>query len=82
VRNIVEHPDDPKYRSINTESAAFKNRLSSLVGPPQFFKYAGFEKDAYDGKLKYNGAANASVLLFAQQKLIEAEALYQQQNPV
>jgi hypothetical protein len=82
VKNIVEHPDDPKYRSINPESAAFKSKLASLVGPPQFFKYAGFERDNFDGKLKYAGAADHPVLLFAHRKLVEADALYQQQNPV
>lgn len=82
VKNIVEHPDDPKYRSINPESAAFKNKLASLVGPSQFFKYAGFERDNFDGKLKYSGAADHPVLLFAHRKLVEADALYQQQNPV
>lgn len=81
VKNIVEHPDDPKYRSINPESAAFKSKLASLVGPSQFFKYAGFERDNFDGKLKYTGAADSPVLLFAHRKLVEADALYQQQNP-
>jgi len=33
VRNVVEHPDEPKYKSINTESGAFKSKLSPLVGP-------------------------------------------------
>lgn len=82
VKNIVEHPDDPKYRSINPESAAFKNKLASLVGPAILLKAVGFEKDESDGKLKYNGAADSSVLLYAQQKLVAADLLYQQQNPV
>lgn len=55
VKNIVEHPEDPKYRSINTESAAFKSKLQPLVGPATLLKAVGFEKNEEDGKLKFDG---------------------------
>jgi len=42
-----------RYRSINTESNAFKTKLASLVGPLILLKIIGFEKDESDGKLKY-----------------------------
>jgi uncharacterized membrane protein (UPF0182 family) len=44
-----------RYKSINIESAAFKSKLSQLVGPMILLKAVGFEKDESDGKLKYNG---------------------------
>jgi hypothetical protein len=44
-----------RYKSINVESAAFKSKLSQLVGPMILLKAVGFEKDESDGKLKYNG---------------------------
>lgn len=53
IKNIVEHPEDPKYLSINTESNAFKTKLVPLVGTVAILKTVGFEKDETDGKLKY-----------------------------
>ena len=41
-----------RYRSINTESAAFKSKLTNLVGPLNLLVAVGFEKQE-DGKLKY-----------------------------
>lgn len=55
IKNIVENPEDPKYRSINTESAAYKSKIAPLVGPLALLKTLGFEKDENDGKLKFGG---------------------------
>jgi hypothetical protein len=44
-----------RYKSINTESAAFKTKLAPLVGSVALLKTVGFEKDESDGKLKYSG---------------------------
>eukprot|EP01038_Epipyxis_sp_PR26KG_P010840 gene10840-14551_t len=77
VKNVVDNPNDPKYQSINPESAAFKSKLSPLVGPMLILKAVGFEKNEEDGKLKFNGP----LLDTAVAKLTEAEALYRRQNP-
>lgn len=55
VKNIVDNPTEPKYRSINCESAAFKSKLAHLVGPAQLLRAVGFEKNEADGKLKFDG---------------------------
>jgi hypothetical protein len=80
LTNILQHPDDPKYRSINPESATFKSKLGALVGPTQLLKAVGFEKSAEDGKWKYHGNGIASILLYAQEKLTTAEQQYIKEN--
>ena len=73
VKNIVDNPSEQKYRSINMESNAYKNRLQCIVGPAVVFKALGFVKSE-DGKLVL---ADSSPLLAATlAKLVEAERRY------
>jgi hypothetical protein len=46
-----------RYKSINTESGAFKSKLSPLVGPLILLRAVGFEKgqEEEEGKLVYSG---------------------------
>ena len=46
-----------RYKSINTESGAFKSKLSPLVGPLMLLRAVGFEKgqEEEEGKLVYSG---------------------------
>jgi len=83
VRNVVEHPDEPKYKSINTESGAFKSKLSPLVGPLILLRAVGFEKgkEEEEGKLVYSGEMPSALLSDTLLKLTNAESLYRQQNP-
>eukprot|EP01035_Chromulina_nebulosa_P021027 gene21027-27250_t len=53
LKNIVENPNEKKYRSINTDSNAYKSKLQPLVVPYNLLIAVGFEKSE-DGKLKYN----------------------------
>jgi thioredoxin len=55
TRNIVTNPGEEKYRSINMDSAAFKNKLAPLVGPMAILKLLGFQKDDAENKLKFEG---------------------------
>lgn len=81
VRNVVEHPEEPKYRSINTEGNAFKTKLLPLVGSVALLKAVGFQKNEDDGKMKFEGELPNALLTETLQKLVTAEALYRQQNP-
>lgn len=42
-----------RYKSINTESKAYKSKLSQLVGPAALLKAVGFILRPEDGKLYY-----------------------------
>ena len=56
VKNINDNPQEMKYRSINTESSAFKSKLASLIGPLIILRVLGFQASAdEEGKLKLEG---------------------------
>ncbi|TYZ64538.1 hypothetical protein PybrP1_004560 [[Pythium] brassicae (nom. inval.)] len=52
VTNLLEKPEDDKFRTINLENAAFRRRVASLVGGIAFLKGLGFEKVEGEGLLK------------------------------
>lgn len=52
VKNLLEKPDEDKFRTINLENPAFRKRVASLVGGIAFLKAVGYEKDEADGLLK------------------------------
>ncbi|KAL3668742.1 hypothetical protein V7S43_006037 [Phytophthora oleae] len=52
VKNLVEKPEEEKFRTINLENPAFRKRVASLVGGVAFLKSLGYEKDETDGNLK------------------------------
>lgn len=79
VKNIVENPDEPKYRTINAESAAYKSKLAPLVGPAALLKAIGFEK-LEEGKLKLEGPIGP-IVHSTFEKLTQAEQTYRQMNP-
>ena len=77
VNNIVANPSEPKYRSINTESAAYKAKLAPNVGPAALLKALGFEKNA-EGKLVLPSGEDATLLRETAAKLAKAEATCRQ----
>ena len=44
VKNLLEKPDEEKFRSINLSNAAFKKRAGSLVGEVAFLQAIGYQK--------------------------------------
>ena len=77
VNNIVANPSEPKYRSINTESAAYKAKLAPNVGPAALLKALGFEKNS-EGKLVLGSGEDATLLRETAAKLAKAEATCRQ----
>jgi UBX domain-containing protein 1/4 len=53
LKNIADSPEEPKFKSINTESKAYSGKLAPLVGPLQLLKAVGFEKNS-ENKLVLN----------------------------
>jgi hypothetical protein len=74
LQNIVNNPTEEKYRSINTESNAFKTKLTPLVGPVSLLRAVGFEKSD-DGKLVFKGEIN-QLLIDTANKVKKAEEIY------
>jgi len=74
-----------RYKSISTESNAFKSKVAPLLGATSLLKAVGFQKGASEedeGKLKFIGDATSPLLKDTAQKLADAIAVYKQQNPV
>jgi len=84
VRNVAQNPDEPKYKSISTESNAFKSKLMPLVGPLMLLKAVGFQRGEGEdeGKLKLSGEVDSALLADTVTKLTNAHAMYLQQNPL
>lgn len=52
VKNLIEKPEEEKFRTINLENPAFRKRVASLVGGVALLKSLGYAKDETDGILK------------------------------
>lgn len=79
IKNIVENPDEMKYRSINAESGAFKKKLAPLTGPVTILKALGFEKNDED-KFVYPENADKELLASTLTQINEAAEKYKQMN--
>lgn len=42
--NIINNPDDEKYRRIKLSNRVFQEKVASLEGTTEFLEAAGFEK--------------------------------------
>jgi len=43
--NVLQHPSEPKFRSISLDNAAIRERVAAVVGGIAFLKAAGWLKD-------------------------------------
>lgn len=81
VGNVHKNPTEAKYRSINTEGNAYKNKLAGLVGPVTLLRALGFEKTD-DGKMKLQGDSSLPLVASTFNKLTAAEEAYWKANPM
>jgi thiol-disulfide isomerase/thioredoxin len=86
VKNIVEKPTEIKYRSISTESNAYKTKIAPFVGGTNVLKSLGFEKNDDGNKLVLNipdDDITSFLPLFSNTlaKLQGAEAKFKADNP-
>lgn len=79
VSNVVNNPTEPKFRSINAESNAFKNKLVPLAGTVALLKSVGFLKSTAEEKYIMQEAP-LSLLKIVAVKLQQALQAYIQQN--
>ncbi|KAI9914138.1 hypothetical protein PsorP6_005417 [Peronosclerospora sorghi] len=70
VKNLIEKPDEDKFRTINLENTAFRKRVASLAGGVAFLKSLGYEKDEAGGNLKLSvEQRDVELLHYAQTQL-------------
>ena len=86
VKNVAEKPTEVKYRSISTESNAYKTKVAPFVGGASLLKALGFLKNE-EGKLVLNVPeedTTSFVPLFVATltKLNAAANVFASENPV
>lgn len=75
LKNLVEKPEDDKFRTINLENAAFRRRVGGLMGGVAFLKSLGFQKVEDEGLLKLAvDKRDVKLLQFARTKVDAAIA--------
>lgn len=74
IGNVVNHPDDPKYRKINMENNAYKMKVKPFLGAKSLLLCVGFAPTKDGTALELAEDANMAVLKQAVEKV---EAAYQ-----
>ena len=81
TKNLVESPEEDKFRSLKADGGAVKNKLAPLNGGVGYLKAIGFVKNdatnAYELSLE---ARDLEFLTTARQKVEAAHETYQKQN--
>ena len=78
LKNIVENPGEPKYRSINSEGKAFTSKFNGIVGPILLLRAVGFVKEEEKFVLSENCDMNFVKNVY--DKVVKAEAKYREIN--
>jgi thiol-disulfide isomerase/thioredoxin len=76
IGNVVDHPDDPKYRSINTDNKAFKIKVKPFIGAKALLLAVGFAPSQSETALELGEGANHELLVSTKGKLESAIAAY------
>jgi len=81
VKNIVDHPTETKYQSINVENKAYRTKVKPFIGAKSFLLAIGFAPNENGNALVLNGDNNADavgmeILAQARVKLEAAYAAY------
>ena len=71
IDNLVQKPDEPKYRRINLQNEAFKKRVSCFVGGVELLRAVGFVKNDQEKVLVMEGDFDAAALKDAHGKIID-----------
>uniref|UniRef100_A0A8D9EDK3 UBX domain-containing protein 6 n=1 Tax=Cacopsylla melanoneura TaxID=428564 RepID=A0A8D9EDK3_9HEMI len=50
LKNILDHPDEEKYRKIRLSNRIFQERVSSVEGAREFLRAAGFQEEEIEGE--------------------------------
>uniref|UniRef100_A0A1L8DTQ1 Putative ubiquitin regulatory protein n=1 Tax=Nyssomyia neivai TaxID=330878 RepID=A0A1L8DTQ1_9DIPT len=50
LENIINHPDDEKYRKIRMSNRIFSEKVHNVEGSMEFLHAAGFEEQSIDGE--------------------------------
>jgi PUB domain. len=76
IKNIVEKPNEQKFRKINMENKAYKTRVKPFVGAKALLLAVGFHPNEGNDALVLEDDANMETLKQTKDKLEAAYAAY------
>ncbi|GKY96712.1 hypothetical protein MPSEU_000630700 [Mayamaea pseudoterrestris] len=77
IGNVVDHPDEAKYRTINMDNKVFKTKVKGLIGAKQLLLAVGFEPSKTNADaLELAEEADAALLTETKTKLQAALERY------
>lgn len=77
IGNVVDHPEDDKYKKINMENKAYKTKVKPFMGAKNLLLCVGFSPSEQDGTvLVLAEDADGNVLRMAKEKLEVAYEKY------
>lgn len=76
IKNVVEKPDDDKFKRINLENKTYKTKVKPLVGAKALLLAVGFAPNENNDALVLSPDADAETLAQTKEKLAAAYASY------
>jgi len=76
VGNVVDNPDEEKFRSINMDNKAFKTKVKPFVGAKNLLMAVGFQPNDVGDALVLVDDADPQVLVDTKEKLEKALVAY------
>jgi thiol-disulfide isomerase/thioredoxin len=76
VSNVVDNPDEEKFKIINMENKAFKTKVKPFIGAKQCLMAVGFQPNETQDALVLGEDADPEVLASTKTKLADALAAY------
>ena len=76
ITNVVDHPEEDKYKKINTENKAYKTKVKPFLGAKNLLLAVGFSPGEDGASLVLEEDADRSVLVGAKEKLEDAYEKY------
>jgi|AntRauTorckE5430_2_1112549.scaffolds.fasta_scaffold03177_3 thiol-disulfide isomerase/thioredoxin len=76
IKNVVENPDEDKFKKINTENKVYKSRVKPFIGAKALLLAVGFKPNDGNDALVLADDANMDVINSTKDKLEAAHAAY------
>lgn len=70
LQNIIDHPEEEKYRKIRMSSRVFQDKIAGIEGSLEFLEAAGFVKDQMPVQDKIE-----DYLVFSEERMKDPEYL-------
>lgn len=74
VRNLIDHPEEDKYKRINPENAKFKERIATIPAALEFLHGLGFVRDPSSSHLLLSRVPSKEYLEHLIQEILAAKS--------